>query len=340
MSPRRSRHRAPGGAPPFSWRSPALSPEEPWLCPRRSPSLLCPGASPAGHPRGLSIHAGRLPSGKSTSAGLLWPPPSGVGAASEATVTARFSRVTPSVRLPNPHTQTKRASRTASSPPPGAHCTDPPAAKPMAMLTAPVQRGHGAPGGGGGTLITGPCAPLGSGLGPPLPLPPHPHRSPCTPLPLGRGVTRRARPPSGFRGAPPSRDQRLLAGRPLGPAAGSAPTGEPSSLHARIQPPGQQDRLAQTGPGPPSRSGQTGRGVTGGPGEGPAPTWRVPPRRGWRKSPGSRSAPGEPGRWPESWEAEWPPGSAPSPRSPRHGPGHGSGQLLCPDLHGLRPPRR
>ncbi|CAI9165747.1 unnamed protein product [Rangifer tarandus platyrhynchus] len=282
------------------------------------------------------------------SAGLLWPPPSGVGAASEATVTARFSQVTLAVRLPNPHTQTKRTSRTPSSPPPGAHCTDPPAAKPMAMLTAPVQRGHGAPDGGGRTLITGPCAPLGSGLGPPLPLPPHPHCSPWTPLPLGGGVTRRARPPSSFRGAPPSRDQRLRTGRPLGPAAGSAPTGESSSLHARIQPPGQQDHLAQTPP--PQGDRQAQRATLPGAARRAAGSrvvlGRAQPPPGGRRPAGAggkAQGPGRPretGHWPESWEVAWPPGSALSPRSPRHGPGHGSGQLLCPGLHGLCPPRR
>lgn len=66
-----------------------------------------PPSSPGGSPWPVSevlvlpAHAGRLPSGKSTSAGLLWPPPSGVGAASEARVTALFSRVTLAVRLPN-----------------------------------------------------------------------------------------------------------------------------------------------------------------------------------------------------------------------------------------------
>lgn len=67
-----------------------------------------PPSSPGGSPWPVSevlalptIQAGRLPSGKSMSAGLLWPPPSGMGAASEATVTAQSLRVTLAVRLPN-----------------------------------------------------------------------------------------------------------------------------------------------------------------------------------------------------------------------------------------------
>lgn len=145
--------------------------------------------------------------------------------------------------------------------------------------------------------------------------------------------TRRARPPSGFGGAPPSRDQRPLmrppAPRRLGAHWGALGSSRPNTAsrisrkqqdHQAQMPPLQGDRR----PGPPSGSGQTGRGVTGGPGEGPAPPRGHPSRGGGRnRSPGSRSVPGD---WPlaRALGGGVAARESPEPRPLRPPPGHPS----------------